>query len=202
MTLLQSRKSMHLLAAIWDIVGKPVTRLDKEWHDRPDYNGTDYREMQSGTLRLWKRQGKRLYSVNVRYMVPTGQVPANGFPVMAFCLDHSAASNRECQDFTRRFGLGGSVVIIVELPANSTSAKQQAQTFLEATWLTLARRVGALADSPPKIDWWGPGAAVGAVVEQAARLRHTKYFLSPGTVLTRPLGPAREVAEIEWKVAV
>ena len=153
MTLLQSRKSLWGLAEIWDtaVKGTPITRLNASHPGRfsnlAAYDSPDYADLCSGTYHFWKRQGWRFYPVNIRYLVPTASVPAKGFPVMVFCLDHPATWNSEWVNFTAQLCLSGLVVIIVELPATGQTLKQQAQTFLEATWLTIATRIGGLADS-------------------------------------------------------
>ena len=201
MTLLQSRKSKWGLTAIWDTVSKvkPATRpglfSNPAAYDSP--------EVCSGTLRFWKRQGWRFYPVNIRYMWPATSIPANGFPVIAFCLDQPTAWNSEWESFTNQLCLNGSTVIIVKLPTTAQTTKQQAQIFLKATWLTLAIRIGALADTPVRLSWCGTDSAA-PVVEQASRLRQYKYYLPPENIFTKPFNDAEpaqaEVAgkELEW----
>jgi hypothetical protein len=200
MALLQSRKRMRGLAAIWDTVVRPNARSNVSWFiNNPARASAKSRGIQSGVLRFWKRQGWKFYPLEVVFLIPTASIPDRGFPVTAFCLAPVDSFDKEQADFFNQYCLQGSVVIIVELPANDTALKQQARTFLEAVWLTLARKIGGLADSPVRLAWWGPGSAT-PVVEQAARLRGNKYYLPPLAVLTRPFNqadPARDFAGLK-----
>lgn len=203
MTLLQSRKRMGGMAAIWDTVVRPATRSNVNKSNaspgQAALNGLHNQGWRSGAVRFWKREGWRFYPVIARYLLPTTSIPARGFPVMVFCQTPTAAPDKEWETFAVQFCLEGLVVIIVELPDGSLPTKQQARIFLEAVWLTMARKIGGLADSPARLIWWGPDKAA-PVVEQAAGLRGNKYYLPPQTVLTRPfnrLEPARDFAGLD-----
>jgi hypothetical protein len=197
MALLQRRKGMGGLAAIWDTVVRPDARLNVSGSNYiPARTAGNSRKIHSGGLRFWKRVGWKFYPLKVLFLIPTCPIPDKGFPVTVFCQTHPGSTDKEWDDFTVQCCLQGSVVIIVELPASGATPKQQARAFLEAVWRTLVRKVGGLADSPARLAWWGPGNAA-AVVEHAARMRGNKYYLPPLTVLTRPFNqvvPARDFA--------
>jgi hypothetical protein len=198
MALLQRRKGMGGLAAIWGNVVRPDARLNVSGSNYiPARTAGNSRKIQSGVLRFWKRVGWRFYPVKVLFLIPTASIPDKGFPVTVFCQTQAGLSDKEWEDFTVQCCLQGSVVIVVELPARGVTLKQQSRTFLEAVWRIVARKVGGLADSPARLVWWGPGNAA-AVVEQAAGMRGNKYYLPPLTVLTRPFNqavPDRDLAE-------
>jgi hypothetical protein len=175
MALLQRRKGMGGLAAILDNVVRPDARLNVSGSNYiPARTAGNSRKIHSGVLRFWKRVGWRIYPVKVLFLIPTASIPAKGFPVMVFCRTQAGLSDKEWEDFTVECCLQGSVVIIVELPARGVTLKQQARTFLEAVWRTVARKVGGLADSPARLVWWGPGNAAAVVVQDAV-LRVNKY---------------------------
>lgn len=205
MTLLQSRKKMWGLTAIRGTASKFSTRSDSFLS--PDaYSNPEFANVCVGTLRLWKRHGRRVYPINVRYLVPTSRIPGKGFPVVSFCLDHPSNWNREWEDFTGRLCLAGMLVIIVELPELDRTTQQQAHTFLKATWHTIATRFGGLSQTPVRVSWWGPGQAA-PVIEQAARLRSHKYYLPPVEQITCTFkeaepGAVMFPARIELAVAV
>ena len=206
MTLLQSRKKMWGVAAIRNTASKFITRSDANRPGSflsPDaYKRPEFANVCVGTLRLWKRQGRRLYPVHVRYLVPTTRIPGKGFPVVSFCLDHPSNWDSEWENFTGRLCLSGTLVIIVELPTFGETTRQQAQTFLKATWLTIATRLGGLAETPVRVSWWGPGNAA-PVMEQAARLRLHKYYLPPVEKITRhfkEVAPVQEAVEVELQL--
>jgi hypothetical protein len=188
------------LAAIWDTVARPDARLNVSGSNYiPARAAGNSRKIHPGVLRFWKRLGWKFYPVKVCFLIPTASIPDKGFPVTVFCQTLASPSDKEWEGFTVQCCLEGSVVIIVELPASGITPKQQARTFLEAVWRTMARKVGGLADSPARLVWWGSGNAA-PVVEQAARMRGNKYYLPPLTVLTRPFDqavPASDFAGLE-----